>query len=53
MPRLPPRRPTSEVQEAFQFLLAIAMHEGRNPRFGKFDLLIRIAFNLDIPSHLM
>ncbi len=28
-----------EVQEAFQFLLATAMHEGGNPRFGKFELL--------------
>ena len=28
-----------EVQEASQFLLAIAMHEGGNPRFGKFELL--------------
>jgi hypothetical protein len=28
-----------EVQEAFQFLLATAMHEGRNPRLGKFELL--------------
>ena len=27
-----------EVQEAFQFLLATAMHEGGNPRFGKFEL---------------
>ena len=37
-----------EVQEAFQFLLATAMHE-----VGKFGLLIHIAFNLDIPSRLM
>ena len=42
-----------EVQEAFQFLLATAMHEGGNPRFGKFDFLIHIAFNLDIPAHLL
>jgi len=28
-----------EVQEAFQFLLATAMHEGGNPRFGKFELV--------------
>ena len=28
-----------EVQEAFQFLLATAMHEGGHPRFGKFELL--------------
>ena len=28
-----------EVQEAFQFLPATAMHEGGNPRFGKFELL--------------
>ena len=28
-----------EVQEAFQFLLATAMHEGGNPRFGRFELL--------------
>jgi hypothetical protein len=28
-----------EVQGAFQFLLATAMHEGGNPRFGKFELL--------------
>ena len=28
-----------EVQEAFQFLLATAMHEGGNPRLGKFELL--------------
>ena len=27
------------VQEAFQFPLATAMHEGGNPRFGKFELL--------------
>ena len=26
-----------EVQQAFQFLLATAMHEGGNPRFGKFE----------------
>ena len=37
-----------EVQEAFQFLLATVMHEA-----GKFDLLIHIAFNLDIPSRWM
>ena len=37
-----------EVQEAFQFLLATAMHE-----VGKFGLLIHIAFNLDIPSRWM
>ena len=42
-----------EVQEAFQFPLATAMHEGGNPRFGKFDFLIHIAFNLDIPAHLL
>jgi hypothetical protein len=28
-----------EVQDAFQPLLATAMHEGGNPRFGKFELL--------------
>jgi len=28
-----------EVKEAFQFLLATAMHEGGNPRFGKFELV--------------
>jgi hypothetical protein len=28
-----------KVQEAFQFLPATAMHEGGNPRFGKFALL--------------
>jgi len=28
-----------EVKEAFQFLLATAMHEGGNPRFGKFERL--------------
>jgi hypothetical protein len=28
-----------EVQEAFQCPLATAMHEGGNPRFGKFELL--------------
>ena len=28
-----------DVQEAFQFLLATAMHEGGNPRFSKFELL--------------
>jgi len=27
------------VWEAFHFLLAAAMHEGGNPRFGKFDPL--------------
>ena len=27
------------VQEPFQFLLATTMHEGGNPRFGKFELL--------------
>ena len=37
-----------EVQEAFRFLLATAMHEA-----GKFGLLIHIAFNLDIASRLM
>jgi len=30
-----------EVQEAFQSLLAAAMHEGGNPRFGRFELLLR------------
>ena len=29
----------SEVQEVFQLLLATAVHEGGNPRFGKFELL--------------
>jgi hypothetical protein len=28
-----------EGQEAFQFLLAAAMHEGGNPRFGKFEFV--------------
>ena len=28
-----------EVQEPFHFLLATAMHEGGNPRLGKFELL--------------
>jgi hypothetical protein len=31
--------PPPEVQEAFQFLLAAAMHEGGNPRLGKFEFL--------------
>ena len=29
----------AEVQAALQFLLATTMHEGGNPRFGKFELL--------------
>jgi hypothetical protein len=29
----------AEVQEPFQFLPATAMHEGGNPRLGKFELL--------------
>ena len=28
-----------EVQEAFQFLLATAMHEGGNPRLGNSELV--------------
>ena len=28
-----------EVQAAFQFPPATAMHEGGNPRFGKFELV--------------
>jgi hypothetical protein len=28
-----------KVQEAFQFLLATTMHEGGNPRLGKFELV--------------
>ena len=28
-----------KIQEASQFLLATTMHEGGNPRFGKFELL--------------
>ena len=39
-----------EVQEAFQFLLATAVHEGGKPRFGKFDLLVHIAFNAPLRS---
>jgi len=39
-----------EIQEAFQFPPATAMHEGGNPRFGKFDLLINVAFNAPLRS---
>jgi len=38
-----------EVHRAFQFLLATAMHEGGNPRFGKFELLTVVEIRERMP----
>jgi hypothetical protein len=43
LPAQPP-----EAQEAFQFLPPTALHEGGNPRFGKFGLVRAAGRNDDL-----